>query len=590
VLALATVVLLAALVYGAAGQVVSQPLLNPDELRYTRAAQEFVDGEWLNLRGHGYGYGALYPFLLAPILALSNDIEAAYPFFKIANALLFALAAVPIFLVARRLLSQWWSVAVAAMSVAIPSSIYTSLVMTESVSYLTCSLALLAVVLALERPSVARQLALVGAVGLAYAARAQFAALLLAFLAAYVLLWALDPQRPQPRAAFARLWPTLGAVALGVAAFAVRALLTSSSPAESLGGYGDLWRSYDLATVARFAVYHLAGLELYLFVVPFAVAPIVVSELVRAARRGSRPEGAFAAAFLTVNAVFVLIAAAFASTPFGWYELHERYLFYVAPLWLVVFAYWLSRGLPRPLPSTAIGIALALALPAVLPFGLIAGNVVIEVATSALWSGVWSLLDGYPLVDGKRVFVFVVVALALAAAAVPKRLWPVLPAVVLAGYVLTAGLAWQRMADAPSAFVRAEDTNRDWVDDALPDSSRTTKLVAASSCHSAELTRHALFLTEFFNISVDRAAALAGATPDGLPLDRVDVEPGGRLALRDGEPLVADYVVTQPEIELKGRKVAEGTGADLVLWKTDGPVRVTDIRRLAAAARNPDCS
>ena len=75
----------------------------------------------------------------------------AYPFVKLANALLFALAAVPIYLIARRLLSEWWSVGVAALCLTIPSSIYTSLVLTESAAYLASSTALLAVVLALER-------------------------------------------------------------------------------------------------------------------------------------------------------------------------------------------------------------------------------------------------------------------------------------------------------------------------------------------------------------------------------------------------------------------------------------------------------
>src|SRR6187431_2980091 len=160
-LALGAVVAAAALVYGAAAQLVPMPVLNPDELRYTLAARALADGEWLSLRGHEYGYGPLYPTVLAPIVALAGNIETAYPWFKAANALLFALAAVPVYFIARRLLSEWWSVGVAAMSVAIPSSVYTSLVLTESAAYLTSSIALLFLVLALEHPSPRRQLALI---------------------------------------------------------------------------------------------------------------------------------------------------------------------------------------------------------------------------------------------------------------------------------------------------------------------------------------------------------------------------------------------------------------------------------------------
>ena len=143
-------------------------------------------------------------------------MENAYPFFKLANALLFALAAVPIYFIARRLLSEWWSVGVAALCLTIPSSIYTSLVLTESAAYLASSTALLAVVLALERATVPRQLALIGAVALAVATRPQFAAFLPAFLAGALLLWAIDAGRQPFRRAAAGLWPTLafiGAIA-----------------------------------------------------------------------------------------------------------------------------------------------------------------------------------------------------------------------------------------------------------------------------------------------------------------------------------------------------------------------------------------
>ena len=589
-LALSAVVVLAAVAYGAAAQLVPMPLLNPDELRYTLAARALADGDWLGLRGQGYGYGPLYPTVLAPIVALSGSVENAYPFFKLANAVLFALAAVPIFFVARRLLSRWWSVAVAAMSVAVPSSIYTSLVLTESAAYLTSSIALLAVVLALERPSFRRQLALIGAVGLAYATRAQFAALLPAFVAGHLLLWALDVERPRLRASVGRLWPTLSALGLAAAAFAVRPLLSWSSPEESLGGYGDLWRGYDLISVGRFVVYHLAGLEMYLFVVPLAVAPIVVADLVRAARRGSTREGAFVAAFLMVNAVLLLIAAAFASTPFGYYELHGRYVFYVAPLWLVMFAAWLSRGLPRPLLLTAIGVGVALVLPSLPPYGLLAGNSVVEYVPSALWSGLWAFLDGYALVDGRQAFAAAVIVLALAAAVVPRRLWAVLPGLVLAGFLLGAVVAWQRVIDAPADFRAADDATRTWVDDVVADRSTTKLYLASKRCPWTELTRQALFLTEFFNSSVDRAAAIGTSDPDGLPVEDVDVGPGGRLLGRDGNPLVADHVVTQPGIELKGRRLYSRTGADLVLWETGGTVRLADAGLTRADLVTAECT
>jgi hypothetical protein len=100
-----------------------------------------------------------------------------------------------------------------------------------------------------------------------------------------------------------------------------------------------------------------------------------------------------------------------------------------------------------------------------------------------------------------------------------------------------------------------------------------TKLYLDTSCGSA-LERHALYLTEYFNSSVDRGAFIGNSVPDGLPGERVDVARSGALHYSPGNPLLADYVFTQPGIPLAGSRVAEGTNAQLVLWQVGGPVRV----------------
>ena len=62
--------------------------------------------------------------------------------------------------------------------------------------------------------------------------------------------------------------------------------------------------------------------------------------------------------------------------------------------------------------------------------------------------------------------------------------------------------------------------------------------------------------------------------PTACPIERVDVGSDGALLLSPGDPLTAEYVFTQPGIELEGERVATGTNAELVLWRTDGPVVV----------------
>jgi hypothetical protein len=577
-LALATVVLLATIVYGSAAQLVSTPRVHPDEHIYAGGGASLAEGEGLTLRGEEYGLGPVYPVVLAGVLTVAQDRETAYAFYKVANALLFALAAIPIFLLARRLLSPWWSVGVAGLSLAIPSSMYVAVVMTESTAYLTYSLTVYAIVLALERPTVVRQLAVLGAVGLAYATRAQFAVLFGAYLLGLVLCWAIRTDRPRVREALVGLWPSLAALALGLVVFLVKPLATGESPVDSIGAYAVLFRGYDPFEILRWGLYHVADLEVYLAVVPLAVSPIVLWLLWGRARAGSERSAAFLTTFVTVNAAMLFVTAAFSSTEFGFDRLHDRNVFYLAPLWLIVLAVWLAEGLPRPLVATAIGAVLALALPLLLPFRYIAGDVGVDVVPSALWARLEEQLTG-EVVTARKLLALLLVALLVAVAVLPRRLRWVFPAVLLASFAVTAVLAWERIADAEENKVFAGGYDKSWIDDRLPDDARVTKLyLDSAACPTSALTRHALYLTEFFNARVERAAYIDDSIPDGLPIERVDVGPGGQLIRDDGTPLVADYVYTQPGLALAGEKVASGTSADLVLWRIGGPVTVPGAR------------
>jgi hypothetical protein len=222
-------------------------------------------------------------------------------------------------------------------------------------------------------------------------------------------------------------------------------------------------------------------------------------------------------------------------------------------------------------------VALGLVLPAILPFGLIGGNIVFEEVPTALWSWAWTALHATPHLDGRRLLGLTVVVLTVAAVAVPRRLWPVLPALVVAGLVVSSAFAWHREIGEPADLLAARDANADWVDDAVAPGARVTKLyLSPPQCPQPESTRQALFLTELFNTSVDRTVAIGDSESDGLPHDRVGRGSGGRLVLRDGKPLVADYVVAHPDLGVEGRPVAEEAGAELVLWKVGGVVRLAD--------------
>ncbi len=584
--ALGLVVVGTVALYALLSLAVHGPRVHPDEERYLIAASSLVEGEGLKLRGEDYGFGPLLALVLAGILRAAGSVDAAYDWFKAANALFFALVAVPVYLLARRVVTAWWALLAAALSIAIPSSISVATVMTESLSYLATAWALYAIAMALERPTVLRQLGVLAATAVAFLTRPQFGILYVTWVGGLALLWWIAPwTRPRTRAELLGFWPTVLPPVLALVAFAAK-LASGASASDSLGAYWELWRGYDLLQVGKWFVYHLGDFAVYLAIVPLAVAPIVLWELGRAGRAGSRRAAAFVALFVAANVSGLLVVAAFTSTPWGYDRLHDRYGFYLLPLWLIGLVVWLAAGLPRPLVATAIGVVAALIVSFVLPFHQLANEAGIDTVPGALWVRIEAELAGPGPASGRLALALFVVGLLAATAFLWRRLALVaLPVAVAITFAVTSYFAWQRLISAPEDLVFGGGLERNWIDERLPHDASVTKLYVDTSCESA-LERHALFLTEFFNSTVDRAAYVSGSVPDGLPIERVAVSRSGALELSPGNPLRADYVYTQPGVELAGHRLGEGTAARLVLWQVDGPVRVVGAASNAELRRS----
>jgi len=574
VIVLGVIVVCAFLLYTLLTTGVDGPRVHPDEELYTMGASSLAAGEGLALRGQHFGFGPLFPIMLAAIIRLAGSVDAAYEWFKAANALCFALTAVPVYLLARRVAAAWWAVLAAGLSVAIPSSISIGTVMTESLSYVATAWALYAIAVALERPSVFRQFAVLAAVAAAFLTRPQFGVLYGTWIGALATLWLIAPwTRPRTRSDLLRLWPTALPLVLTVIAFCAR-LASGGDASGSFGAYSVLWRGYNVLDVGKWFAYHVGDFTVYLAIVPVAVAPIVLWSLARAGCAGSRPAAAFVALFAAANVSGLLVVAAFASTPWGFDRLHDRYGFYLLPLWLIGLVVWLDSGLPRPLLASAIGLVAALAFPLILPFDQLANEAGIDTVPGALWERIAAEAAGPGPASGSLALGIFVVGLIAATLLLPRRIARVaLPVAVAATFAAMSYFAWERMAGAPEDLVFAGGFQRTWIDERVSKNDTVTKLYADTTCGSA-LERHAIYLSEFFNSTVDRAAYLRGSVPDGLPIERVDVARSGELETSPGKPLVADYVFTQPGIELAGRRIAEGTAARLVLWRVGGPVRV----------------
>ena len=129
-LALGGIVLAAAAIWGALGQQLDVPTVFGDELIHWDASRSLAAGDGLRVRDGGYGFAPGYPALLAPVHLLTENDLSAYGWARLLNALCFALAAIPAYALARRLLAPSWSLACAALAVGIPSALYTGFVMT----------------------------------------------------------------------------------------------------------------------------------------------------------------------------------------------------------------------------------------------------------------------------------------------------------------------------------------------------------------------------------------------------------------------------------------------------------------------------
>jgi hypothetical protein len=256
------------------------------------------------------GFGVVYPVLIAPAYALFGHVPRAYEAARAINALVMSLAAVPVYLLARvraATAGAWlpcWPRA--------PAMAYTTAMMTENAFYPAFTLVVLAMYLALERPTILRQLLVFPAILIAFYTRTQGIVFLPALVTAVVILCALDAWLEPGGRFFRRMlrglaayWVTW-AVALGGAVLVVLYEHARGRPLSTLlGAYGGVTLfQYHVVPIARWFVYHLGELDFAVGVLPFAAFVYVVTGLLRAER--SRPLRVFAAVSVPVVLWFTL--------------------------------------------------------------------------------------------------------------------------------------------------------------------------------------------------------------------------------------------------------------------------------------------
>jgi Dolichyl-phosphate-mannose-protein mannosyltransferase len=504
------------------------PWIMVDELIYSELAKSFAaTGEFL-VRDHTTGsYGYVYPILIAPAWAAFKAVPDAYAAAKGINALVMSLAAVPAYFLARRVLGQWLSLAAAALTVAIPSMVYTATLMTENAFYPIFLTFVLVLVLWLERPTVTNTLVLLGLVVLAYLTRQQAIALVPAILTAPLLV--------AGREAFRRYQLMYTIVAAGVLVVVVEQLARGRSVFGILGAYQVASTShYSVGEVTRWFLYHVSELDLSLGVLPFAALLVLAFGL----RGLGRPQKIFVAAAVSVSFWLVLEVAIFASEQS--FRVEERNMFYVAPLFLIALLVWIDRGLPRGTVWATAAIILAAALPGALPYSRYIGLNAISDTIALLPLG-WLVEQGLGLDDVGLVVVFISAAAGMLFLFVPRRYALVLPVLVLVYFAVSqASIESKHREQSLEALfggISSPPLHLDWIDRKVGAGAKVAAVWTGNT------DKHTIWENELFNRSVGTIYRTGEELPGGLAQTPVKISRETGDLLAGARPVRAQYAL-----------------------------------------------
>jgi len=332
----------------------STPTFFADEYIYAELARSLAESGRPLIRGASSSFPALLqPILTAPAW-LVEDVETSFRIVQTLGALVMSLAAVPVFLLARRVgLGTGSALAIAALAVLVPDMVYAAWVVAEPFAYPLALAAALAGTTALVRPGRRSQLAFLALAGLAAFARAQFVVLPFCFLAAALVMGLRER----------RLRAALREQALVVALLALPLVaLAAVGPGRVLGFYEGVL-NLELAS-PELAKWVGVDAILLAYGAGAVLAPGSLLGLWLALRRPrSRVELAFGA--LAVPLILALLVEAAAYGLAG-DRVQERYFFYAVPLVGIAFALYASRGWPHRLAHAALAaglVALAARVP-----------------------------------------------------------------------------------------------------------------------------------------------------------------------------------------------------------------------------------
>lgn len=507
------------------------------------------------------GVEVTFPALLQPLLTapawLADDVWISYRLIQGMGALAMSLAAVPAFLLARRLgAGRMLALGAAAFTVAIPDLVFASWLTAEPFAYPLFLSGVLTGTLALAEPTRRHGVLFLAFAGLAAFARVQFAVLPVCFLVALLIVGLRE----------GRVRQTFRAQALVLGAFSAATLLAAAV------GFSRLLGLYESALDQRAGPIDLTErVGVNLLVLAYSSGWILLPGAILAfglalVTPRSRDELAFTAFALPVIAALLLEAGLVGAVEHA----QERYVFYVLPLAAVAFCLYASRGWPLRVLH-ALAAAVLLTASATVPlagFAAAEGKAHSPLLLAAFRVEEWVGSPG----DGSLVLAAAAAALlatAVAASRSPKHATPI----VLALAVVAATAAWAgavafdtRNSEAVKAAYLPSDPS--WIDRLDVDD-----VVLVRGPHGVKTEALEQL---FWNRSVARVALLPGAEEvDHVHSPRLRATPDGTLLL-EGKPLRAEVLVDgyAGTIRLADAEVL-GSSPSSRLWRPRGDARLS---------------
>jgi len=561
--ALAALVLVSTAFRAWAAVDVPVPWITPDETVYGLLGRSlYQHGSLAILGGPTPFYSLLTPALVGfPLSAFG--FASGLDVLQGLQAFAMSLAAVPVYLWSRTLVSRRSALVAAALTVATPVLAYSGLLMTEVLFYPLLAVAAWAAAEAIAGPSTRTQLVLVAAVAAASATRIQAIVLLPVFATAAFA-----------DAAIARSWSNLRrlAPAAGVLGVLVVAWIAwrLGSGTGTLGGYEVVAStSYSVGDAARFVVYHASALLILCGLFPAAAVALLLAGAVRRGEPDPRVR-AYLAVAASLTVWLVVEVGVFASRYSD--RIVERNLIGLAPILFIGLVLWLERG-SEGTPLERLGVAAAAAaLLLVLPVKRYV--TIFGMHDTLTWIPLFKLVEASS--QGTLVAVYSAVS-AVAAASIlllPRSWFRVVPAVLLVALVAASVVSSRFVADQARAqqrtFLGPEPR---WIDQRAHH--------AVAYLYDGEPSWSGVWETLFFNERADRVYDLDEAeVPGPLPQTRVAVQPDGTVLVPPSAARPPQFAVASSWMTLRGEQVAQVTQqgltqAGLNLWKLDRPLRIS---------------